>query len=354
METFSLQNLLDLKWFKPATFKTFEFASEEYFWLLWFIPAFFLIKVFIPIISKKLEVALLEKDIKFQWASLFRFIPPIILSLTIACMIVALARPQLSNDKVEKWSEGIDIMLALDISRSMEGMDFKPNRLEAAKNVAVDFIDGRFQDRIGLVVFAGEAYSKAPLTGDYDLLKDMVKSISFDEIQADGTAIGSALGVAVDRLKESPAKSKVIILLSDGESNQGNINPMDAAKLAYTYNMKIYCIGVGKEGKVPYEQEVQDIFGNKSKRTFYQENTLNEAEMKSISKIADGQYFRATNNKALQSIFKKIDLFEKTEIHEERYKSTKEYYYVYLFWGIVFLSVWFLTKSTFLTNALED
>ena len=160
--------------------------------------------------------------------------------------MVALARPQKNNEKVEQWTEGIDIMIGLDISRSMEIEDFQPNRLEAAKQLALNFINGRIQDRIGLVVFAGDAFSVSPLTTDYDLLRSHIKDLNFEMIESTGTAIGSAMAVMTNRMRESEAKTKVCILLSDGDSNAGNIDPITAAELGAAYGITIYTIVVGK------------------------------------------------------------------------------------------------------------
>src|SRR5690606_20444389 len=160
-------------------------------------------------------------------------------------LVIALARPQRSNERVEQFTEGIDIMLVLDISESMDLQDFTPNRLEAAKATAIEFINGRVGDRIGMVVFAGEAYSLAPLTNDYELLTDLVKEISFSMMEAKGTAIGSALASGTNRMKESESASKVMILLSDGESNAGNVDPLFAANLAAALDIKIYTIAMG-------------------------------------------------------------------------------------------------------------
>jgi Ca-activated chloride channel family protein len=238
-------------------------------------------------------------------------------------------------------------MLVLDTSGSMELKDFKPNRLEAAKGVALRFIQGRFQDRIGVVVFAGDAYSLAPLTTDYDLLRENINSIHFKMIPNDGTAIGSALGVAVNRMRESVAKSKVCILISDGENTGGNIEPTVAAKLAQAHNIRIYTIGVGEDGQVPYDT-------NEKGEVTYVNTRLDETNLREIAQVANGQFFRATTANTLQQIFNKINLLEKSEIKELRFRNTKDYYDMYLKWAVVFLLLWLFLKNTFLTNALED
>ena len=252
-----------------------------------------------------------------------------------------------TNEKVEQYTEGIDIMLAMDISQSMQIEDFEPNRLEAAKKVALDFIQGRLQDRIGLVVFSGDAFSLAPLTTDYDLLRSYVRDINFEMIENRGTAIGSALAVVTNRMRESETKSKVCILLSDGDNTAGNIDPITAAELASAYGIKIYTIVVGREGLVPYGK---DFFG----RPNMIENTVDESTMRKIAQIGGGEFFRATDNEALASVFSKIDQFEKAEIKETRYKDTSDYYFIYLQWAAALFLVWLILKSTFISNILQD
>ncbi len=267
--------------------------------------------------------------------------------LSLALLLTALARPQKTDEQVEQWTEGIDIMIALDISESMQIEDFQPNRLEAAKRVGHEFVDGRLQDRIGMVLFSGEAISYCPLTTDYPMLTQLIDEITFNMIDKGGTAIGSALAVSTNRMRESEAKSKVLILLSDGENNAGSIDPITAANLAYAYGIKIYTIGVGKEGRVPFGT---DMFG----RTRYIEQSIDEPLLREVAKIGGGEYFRATDNQALEEIFRRIDLYEKAEIKETRYKNTEDFYPVYLFFGLLLFLGWLFLKSSFMVNALED
>jgi len=238
-------------------------------------------------------------------------------------------------------------MLAIDISQSMQIEDFQPNRLEAAKDVARDFIKGRIQDRIGIVVFSGDAFSLAPLTTDYDLLNSYLNDISFDMIESRGTAIGSALAVVTNRMRESESKSKVCILLSDGDNTAGNIDPITSAELAAAYEIKMYTIIVGQEGMVPFGK---DYFG----RPNMVENTIDETTMRKIADIGSGEFFRVTDNEALKNVFNRIDQYEKAEIKETRFKDTADYYYIYLQWAVLFLILWLFLKSTFLTNILQD
>jgi Ca-activated chloride channel family protein len=297
--------------------------------------------------NQKLPVALLKSELKNSPLSWLRVIPEILLIVVITLLLLVLARPQKTNEKVEQWTEGIDIMLAIDISQSMQIEDFEPNRLTAAKEVATDFIKGRMQDRIGIVVFSGDAFSLAPLTTDYKLLNSYLDEISFEMIESRGTAIGSALAVVTNRMRESKSKSKVCILLSDGDNTAGNIDPITSAELASAYDIKIYTIIVGKEGLVPFGK---DYFG----RPNMVENTIDETTMRKIAEIANGEFFRATDNEALKNVFSRIDQYEKAAIQETRFKDTSDYYFIYLQWAAIFFVVWLLLKSSFVSNALQD
>lgn len=343
-----VSNWFSLEWFYPSTFAAFTWQYALLLWLLLAIPVIYLIRMLFAWRSgQKLIIALPEERMKMDITSLLRFIPPMMMWIFIALIIVALGRPQRSNEQVEQWTEGIDIILAIDISESMQLQDFKPNRLEAAKRVATEFIEGRFQDRIGLVIFSGDAYSLSPLTTDYDLLKSFIKDIDFSQIESRGTAIGSALTVATNRMVESDSKSKIVILLSDGDNTAGNIDPITAAKLASAYDIKLYSVAIGKEGRVP---RGVGMFG----QVQYVQNTLDETTLREIAQIGNGQFFRASDNEALKNIFSMIDEYEKAEIKETRFKNTTDYYPVYLKWAIIIFLLWILLKSTFISNVLID
>jgi len=346
MDSLFPNNWFSIKWFNVFELFKYEWENEYILLLLLSIPLFLLTKL----LFKKnnfIEVSIPSSNlIKYKF-SLLRLIPNSIFILSIIYIIISLARPQKSNEKVEKWSEGIDIMLVIDISESMQIEDFKPNRLESAKDVAKEFINGRFQDRIGLVVFSGESYSRCPLTTDYILLNEYVDEISFDLISSRGTAIGSAIAIATNRMRESKSKSKVLILLSDGDNTAGNIDPVTSAQIAKAYGIKIYSIAIGKNGKVPFGK---DYFG----RTRYVENSLDEKNLREIATITNGKFYRASNNSSLENIFKVIDEFEKTEIKENRYKNTVDYYQYYLLWSIILFLFYILLKSTFINNIIKD
>ena len=348
MDNNIVDSWFSLNWFAISTLSEFEWHNRIFLLFLAIIPLIFILKWLIQrSLGQKLDLALPKEDIKWTPSVLLRHIPNILIGLVVALMLVALARPQKTNEKVEQWTEGIDIMMVVDISESMQIEDFKPNRLEAAKDVAENFIKGRFQDRIGIVIFSGDAYSLSPLTTDYDLLTSYLKDINFDMIESRGTAIGSALAVATNRMRESSAKSKVLILLSDGDNTAGNIDPITAAELADAYGIKIYTIAVGKEGRVPFGK---DFFGQPN----YIENTLDETTLRKIAEVGNGNFYRVSDNAALEQVFTLIDQYEKAEIKETRYKDTTDFYSIYLRWAAVLFLLWLFLKSTFISNILQD
>ncbi|MFN3999219.1 vWA domain-containing protein [Algoriphagus sp.] len=343
-----LAEFFDWYWFLPETFKTFEWENPILFNLLWMIPLLILLRKGIKFLKNPvLELSLPKRITRGNPWTYLRLVPTGFFFLALIAIVIALARPQRSNERVEQFTEGIDILMVLDISESMDLQDFMPNRLEAAKRTAVDFINGRFGDRIGMVIFAGEAYSLAPLTNDYELLTSLIADISFDMIEPKGTAIGSAIAAGTNRLKDSEIPSKVMILLSDGESNAGNVDPLFAAQLASAFDIKIYTVAVGKDGLVPYGT---DFFG----RPQMVESYLDETTLREIARIGNGEFYRAADSNTLQQIFDRIDTLEKAEIQENRYKETSDYYRIYLFWAMLFFLVWLGLKSTFFNNFLLD
>ena len=240
--------------------------------------------------------------------------------VAVSAIIVALARPQSRLSRQEMKVEGIDIVMAMDVSGSMLAEDFKPNRLEAAKKVASDFIDGRKNDRMGLVVFSGEAFTQVPLTIDHHVLHKQLYALKSGMVK-DGTALGDGLATAINRIKDSEAKSKVIILLTDGVNNQGSVDPQSAAEIAAMYNIRLYTIGVGSLGKAPYP--FRDQFG----RVHYQniDVEIDEPLMQQMAAATgDGRYFRATNKNALKQIFNQIDEMEKSRIDVTQYAQTRD------------------------------
>lgn len=335
-------------WFALSTLRAFTWSNQLFLYAIALVPILLIIRwSWRYFFNQKLSVAFVKSDLRSSSLTLVRLLPELLLALVLVLLLMALARPQRTNEKVEQWTEGIDIMLAIDISQSMQIEDFTPNRLEAAKVVARDFIKGRFQDRIGIVVFSGDAFSLAPLTTDYALLYGYLDELNFDMIESRGTAIGSALAVVTNRMRESESKSKVCILLSDGDNTAGNIDPITSAELAAVYSIKMYTIVVGKEGMVPFGK---DFFG----RPNLVENTVDESTMRKIAEIGSGEFFRATDKQALLQVFRKIDQYEKAEIKETRFKDTSDFYFIYVRWAIVLFLVWLLLKSTFVSNILQD
>jgi Ca-activated chloride channel family protein len=247
-------------------------------------------------------------------------LPFILRLLAFALLIIALARPQDFMSGTNVNTEGIDIAMVLDISGSMLAEDFKPNRLEAAKQVVDKFIEGRISDRIGLVIFSRDAFTQCPLTVDYSVLRNLLREIR-SGILEDGTAIGNAIANGVNRLKDSDAKSKVIILLTDGVNNAGEVDPLSAAEIARTFGIRIYAIGVGTRGEAPYP--VQTPFGIRYQMMPVE---IDEALLKQIAERTGGQYFRATNNRALEEIYDRIDKMEKSKIEITSYRSARELY----------------------------
>ena len=271
-----------------------------------------------------------------------RHTPFILRMIALTLLILALARPQSASHGENVYSEGIDIVLALDISSSMLAEDFQPNRIEAAKAVAQDFISGRTNDRIALVIFSSESFTQCPLTLDYAVLKNLLKPVKSGMIE-DGTAIGLGLANAVNRLKDSKAKSKVIILLTDGVNNRGEIDPITAAQIAASYGIRVYTVGVGTVGEAPYP--AQTPFGV---RYQMMPVDLDEKALSQIAELTDGKYFRATDNATLRKIYKEIDRLEKTRIEVRSYRRYTEFFYSYVGLALVLLMVDIGVSTTWL------
>jgi Ca-activated chloride channel family protein len=285
------------------------------------------------------------KKMKMPSSLLFRKGLIVIRCVAITLFILALARPQAGIKSTEISAEGVDIMLCLDTSGSMQALDFKDNgkpvtRLKVVKKVVSEFIQGRKNDRIGMVVFGEEAFTQCPLTLDYGVLLSFLDSIEIG-MAGDSTAIGSAIAVCVKRLKDLKSKSKVIILLTDGRNNTGAINPLTAASIAKTYNIKIYTIGVGTEGEAPFL--VDSFFG---KQYVYQKVDLDEDTLKEIAKTTGSRYFRATNTEALENIYKQIDAMEKTEIKIKEYMEYEELFNYFLIPGLCLLLLEIILVNT--------
>jgi len=312
--------------------KDITFANPELLWLLLIIPV--LIAWYIwKNKSSKADVTIsslqgfsgLRVPLKvYLRHSLFA-----LRNVAIAFLIIAIARPQSRSSWKDIYSEGIDIVMAMDISASMLAQDFKPNRLEASKQVAMEFIDSRPNDRIGLVIFSGESFTQCPLTSDHAVIKNLFAGIHTGMIN-DGTAIGMGLANAVSRIKDSQAKSKVVILLTDGVNNQGSIAPLTAAEIAKTFGVRVYTIGIGTEGKAlspiarypdgSYEYDYVDV-------------QIDEKMLSEIADMTGGKYFRATGNSKLKQVYQEIDKLEKTKFEEKSFSNKDEKFFIYALIG---------------------
>lgn len=274
------------------------------------------------------------------WSRL-RWFPLLLRMAALSLAILAMARPQDKNTIRERFAEGVDIMLVLDTSTSMRAQDFNPNRFEAAREVASEFIAGRISDRIGLIVFAAKAYTQAPLTLDYPFLQQMLREVNVGVIE-DGTAIGTALAMAANRLKESEAKSKIIILLTDGQNNRGEIDPVTAAEVAEAVGVRAYTIGVGAYGEAPFV--IDHPFAGRQRRMVPVE--IDEEMLSDVATQTGGQYFRATNKEALRTIYEEIGELEKTKVEERTYTDFDEKYAFFLFPAFCLIMLELLLSST--------
>jgi len=282
-------------------------------------------------------------NLRPAWSVRWRHLPFTLRMICLALLVLAMARPQAGQTEQEVLTEGIDIMLVLDNSGSMAAEDFKPkNRLHVAKETVAKFVAGRQNDRIGLVSFAEKSYTRCPLTLDYGVLQSLLAEVTLAPRTEDGTAIGMGLATAVNRLKDSHAKSRVIVLLTDGRNNRGSIDPATGAALAQALGVKIYTIGVGTKGQAPYPVD-DGMFG---KRYVYLPADIDEDSLKSIAASTGGLYFRATDSSSLESIFKRIDKMEKTEMKVKKYTRFQEMFPYFLIPGaLMFLAEVALSQS---------
>jgi len=330
-------------------FKGIEFAHPEFFWLFISIPlmvGWYIWKQ--RQLQGNLSVPTLKgfTIIKKSMLPKFRHYAIVLRSLAVAALVVALARPQSSLSWQNSTTEGIDIIIASDISGSMLAEDFKPNRLEAGKEIAIDFIKGRPDDRIGLVIFSGESFTQCPLTIDHSVLINMYADIKNGMI-TDGTAIGMGLATAVNRLRGSEAKSKVVILLTDGSNNSGSIPPITAAEIAKQFKVRVYTVGLGTNGFAPYP--VQTPMGVQYQRMPV---VIDEVTLSKIASITGGKYFRATNNATLKDIYTQIDKLEKAKIDVTQYRKKTEMFLPWAIIALVLLSLEFILKNTLFRGAL--
>lgn len=275
-----------------------------------------------------------------SWKNAIQQFPFIFRLLALSCIIMALARPQVKFDETETEGQGIDIVLCIDVSGSMTAQDFTPNRMEAAKKVAIDFVNHRQSDRIGVVIFAGESFTQCPLTTDHYVLKTQISQIR-NGLLEDGTAIGSGLATSVDRLRNSKAKSKVIILLTDGVNNGGLIDPSTAKEIAKTFKIKVYTIGVGTDGYAPTPVSTPMGIVMQSQKV-----SIDEGLLKNIATETGGKYFRATNNRSLENIYNEINKMEKSKVEIITFHRYSEKFYPFIFAAMGFLLIEIILRYT--------
>jgi Ca-activated chloride channel family protein len=323
----------------------FEFYNPEFLWLLILVP---LIAVWHFFMRQKDAAVLTMPGVKgFKVTSFLPKLKPILYLLrllALAAIIIALARPRnVSVSKKTKSNKGIDIVMAIDVSASMLARDLKPNRLEALKKVAINFVDRRPNDRIGIVVYAGESFTQTPITSDKSIIKRTISELKWGQLEG-GTAIGMGLGSSVNRLKESKAKSKVIILLTDGVNNTGNIDPRTATELAKELNIKVYTVGIGTNGMADFPWSRDPRTGKLNFRK--QQVEIDEKLLQEIATATEGTYFRATDNESLKEIYAEIDTLEKTKIEEFKYYNYQEKFRIFVLFGLGFLLLEFILRNT--------
>ena len=324
----------------------FEFVHPQLFWLLLLLP---IVALWYFWKRKQQTAALKISSIKGfktgkNWLAKLRPLLFVLRLLALAAIIVAMARPRTVDESTRiKTTKGIDIVIAIDVSASMLARDLKPNRLEALKNVAARFINNRPNDRIGLVEYAGESFTKTPLTSDKSIVLSALNDVKYNTIIEGGTAIGMGLATAVNRLKESTAKSKIIILMTDGENNSGFIDPKIASELAVEFGIKVYTIGLGTKGNALSPIGVRP---DGSFQYGMQQVNIDEELLKEIAKVTTGQYFRATSTTKLNEIYEEINKLEKTDIEEFKYKNYDEKYRPLIFLALGLLGLEWLLRYT--------
>ncbi len=321
-----------------------EFASSYYLYGLIIIP---LLIVWYVFLGRKHQAYVKFSDTSFftgmpkSWRIYAQRLLFAIKMCALALLIIALARPQSSSKNQKINVEGIDIVLTIDLSSSMLAQDLKPDRLEAAKNISADFVKGRPEDRMGLVVFASETFTQVPLTTDHGMLLNMMKELKCGMLE-DGTAIGDGLASSVSRLKDSEAISKVVILLTDGDNNAGSIDPATAAEMAKLFGVRVYTIGVGTRGTAPYP--MQTPFGTIQYQQI--QVTINEELLQKIADETGGKYFRATSNEKLQQIYEEIDQLERSKIEINEFTRVHEEFLPFVLWSLALLLLGFVLKNT--------
>lgn len=323
-------------------FENISFGQPQFFYLLILIPVLITWKI---LKGRDQQATVTISSISglqniSSWKNVFHHIPLVLRLLAFTCIIVALARPQTKNDEQIAEGEGVDIILCIDVSGSMTAQDFTPNRMEAAKKVAADFVDQRVTDRIGIVIFSGESFTQCPLTTDHEVLKSQIEQIR-NGLLEDGTAIGSGLATSVDRLRTSTAKSKVVILLTDGINNGGLIDPATAKEIAKAFKVKVYTIGVGTDGYAPTPVNTPMGIVMQNEKV-----AIDEKLLTSIANETGGRYFRAKDNESLKNIYNEIDKLEKSKVQITTFRRFTEKFYPFVFAALLLLFLEVLLRFT--------
>lgn len=330
-------------------FNDITFANKELRWLFLVIPLLLVWYIFKnKTLNAEVKTSSLSgfKSIRSSYKQYLRHLLVVLRLATLSCLILVLMRPQSRSSYKDVKTEGIDIIMALDISTSMLAKDFKPNRLEAAEELAINFIDSRPNDRIGLVIFSGESFTQCPLTSDHDVIKNLFAGIKLGMLQ-DGTAIGNGLATSVTRIKDSKSKSKVVILLTDGVNNQGSVAPLTAAEIAKAYGIRVYTIGLGTTGKA---LSFAGVYPDGSYAYEYADVVIDEKTMTEIADMTGGKYFRATGNDKLKEIYKEIDRMEKTIFEEKNFTNKSEHFLPFAITAAILLLIEFILKNTILKS----
>lgn len=324
-------------------------ADPEYFWLLSLLPLYaaYLGWKYYSKKSASFTFSSIDKlkDIPAGWRTRLTWLTPLANIAAFVLITAALARPQLQNTTVEQHAEGIDIVMSLDISSSMLAEDIKPNRLVASKNLASQFIEKRISDRIGINVFARESFTVVPPTLDYNLVQKMLETVDLGMVR-DGTAIGMGIATAINRLRDSSAESKVIILLTDGMNNSGEIDPITAGEMAASFGIRVYTIGIGSRGTAPYPVD-DPVFGRRYQNV---QVNIDEEMLTQIARQTGGQYWRATDLEEFTEVYNEIDRLEQSEIEEIIYMDYEDQYFPYLAAGILFIIIGFVNER-FITRS---
>ncbi len=330
-------------------FNDITFANKELRWLFLVIPAILVWYIFKNRnMNAEMKISSLTNfgKIRSSYKQYLRHLLIVLRLAALSALILVLMRPQSRSSYKDVKTEGIDIVIALDISSSMLAKDFKPNRLEAAEELAVKFIDSRPNDRIGLVIFSGESFTQCPLTSDHDVIKNLFSGIKLGML-ADGTAIGNGLATSITRIKDSKSKSKVVILLTDGVNNQGSVAPLTAAEIAKAFGIRVYTIGLGTMGKA---LSFAGIYPDGSYAYEYADVVIDEKTMAEIADMTGGKYFRATDNDKLKDVYKEIDRLEKTIFEEKNFTNKSEHFLPFAITAALLLLIEFLLKNSVLKS----